>query len=349
MKINIKNIKVRSICVTLFISLFLSCNNGIEELEKQRDFILSISNLRQSFLDIFTSFGDSLGGVLGFKSETKKSEIGDYFKTVKETVEGIKGKLNTIVTDMKNENNSNASGTEAAVAALNKKLDQIIQGAKTVSDAISSASDPIANVATGDASGIAGGEVDNLVKGIKSIVEVVLKEGKPDAGTENKADDLGARTGNGEGEAGKLFDDSSNAGSSPKKAAADAAKAVGAVTGADILKAISQGDNGDAAKLAKHNNSNGNAGNSKNDAVIAGGIALRAMAKGGKFANGSSADVSTSVRRVAVSAVTKALNALTIAIKKTIDEGLKTVKEAIKIEPNDTPLISDKDGSEAKS
>ncbi len=59
MKINIKNIRLKSICATLFISLFFSCNSGvIEELEKQRDSILSISNLRQGFLDIFASFSD---------------------------------------------------------------------------------------------------------------------------------------------------------------------------------------------------------------------------------------------------------------------------------------------------
>ncbi|AHH13300.1 Variable outer membrane protein (plasmid) [Borrelia hermsii YBT] len=39
---------------------------------------------------------------------------------------------------------------------------------------------------------------------------------------------------------------------------------------------------------------------------------------------------------------------LTIAIRKTIDVGLKEVKEAIKINPNDTPLIIDNTISEAK-
>ncbi|AHH11438.1 hypothetical protein bcCo53_001603 (plasmid) [Borrelia coriaceae] len=34
MKINIKNIKVKSICATLFISLFLSCNNGGPEIRE---------------------------------------------------------------------------------------------------------------------------------------------------------------------------------------------------------------------------------------------------------------------------------------------------------------------------
>ncbi|AHH04274.1 Variable outer membrane protein (plasmid) [Borrelia nietonii YOR] len=63
------------------------------------------------------------------------------------------------------------------------------------------------------------------------------------------------------------------------------------------------------------------------------------MAKGGKFANGTAGnDVATAVKGAAISAVTKALDTLTIAIRKTIDGGLKTVKEAMKINANDTPI-----------
>ncbi|UPA17154.1 hypothetical protein bcCo53_001327 (plasmid) [Borrelia coriaceae] len=68
MKINVKNIKIKSICATLFISLFFSCNNGIEELEKRNNFLSSLANLGSDFLSVFTSFGDSLGGVLGFNT-----------------------------------------------------------------------------------------------------------------------------------------------------------------------------------------------------------------------------------------------------------------------------------------
>lgn len=109
-----------------------------------------------------------------------------------------------------------------------------------------------------------------------------------------------------------------------KRQGADASKVIGAVTGADILQAISSKGNGDAAKLAKHNVTaqvTGVAFDVK-DAVITGGIALRAMAKGGKFANEKDAannDVVTVVKGAAVSAVTKVLDTLTIAIRKTID------------------------------
>ncbi|ANA44037.1 VlpC-like protein (plasmid) [Borrelia hermsii HS1] len=115
-----------------------------------------------------------------------------------------------------------------------------------------------------------------------------------------KLDALGARTANaGDGEAGKLFGNAAmNA--EPKKSAADSSKAVGAVTGADILQAMIK-DNGDAAKLAKETTGNANA--IPKDGTIAGAIALRAMAKGGKFANGNNAnDVAAAVKGVAVSA-----------------------------------------------
>ncbi len=67
-----------------------------------------------------------------------------------------------------------------------------------------------------------------------------------------------------------------------KKSAADAAKAVEAVSVADILKAMIK-DSGDAVRLAKE--TTGNVATAPKDGTIAGGIALRAMAKDGKFAN----------------------------------------------------------------
>ncbi|ANA43907.1 variable large family protein (plasmid) [Borrelia hermsii DAH] len=228
-------------------------------------------------------------------------------------------------------------------------LDKIIDGAKTASEAIGTdANDPIANVAAGGAgadAGTVGTDVDKLVKGIKSIVEIVLKDkGNAGAGDDKKASDGNtARIGGnaGDGEAGKLFA-SANAGTAEnaKKSATDAAKAIGAVTGADILQAMVK-DNGEAMKLASNNAAVAAVDANKKDVVIAGGIVLRAMAKGGKFAGPSdaaSADAKKIIESSAVSAVTKALDTLTIAIRKTIDTGLKTVKDTMKINANDTPI-----------
>ncbi|AHH04410.1 hypothetical protein BHY_1460 (plasmid) [Borrelia nietonii YOR] len=107
---------------------------------------------------MFTSFGDIVSKVLGFSTETKKSDVGAYFKTVQDTIQGTKDKLNKIVTDMKREGNPNAAETETAVNKLiTETLDKIIEGAKTASDAIGiTGDDLLGNVAAANAAGAAG-------------------------------------------------------------------------------------------------------------------------------------------------------------------------------------------------
>ncbi len=253
--------------------------------------------------------------------------------------------FNKIVAGMKKEGNSNATATETAVNKLvAETLDKIIAGAKIASEAIGDASDLVGNVADTNGAGATGIGVENLVKGIRGIVEVVLKDkGNAEAGNDKKASDGStARAANGgNDEAGKLFvaanavvGDAANA----KKVAADATKAVGAVTGADILKAMVKDGIEGATNAAKAN---------AKDGTISGAIALRAMAKNGKFAGPSAADndYAPALKGAATSAVIKALDTLTVAIRSTIDEGLKTIKEAMKININDIPVASDKSDS----
>ncbi|WP_433996724.1 variable large family protein [Borrelia venezuelensis] len=337
-----KRITLCALLMTLF--LLLSCGSGSINAENpQSRFLKSVISLGNDFLNVFTSLSDMVGGVLGFNTNTKKSDVGNYFKTIHDTLSSTKTALEKIVADMKTENNPNTEATDMAVKKLvSETFDKIIQGSKTASEAIGDASDLLGNVAAHAAPAGAKGETENLIKGIKSIVDVVLKnEGNPEAGDDKKAEDGNtSRTAN-DG-AGKLFaNDNAGAADAAKKSAADAAKAVGAVTGADILKAMIK-DNGDAAaaKLA----------NAK-DGTIAGAIALRAMAKDGKFTGPSADDqgsVAPIVKGAAVSAVTKALDTLTIAIRNTIDVGLKTVKDAMKFNPTDTPVTIDKQTSETK-
>ncbi|AHH07252.1 Variable outer membrane protein (plasmid) [Borrelia crocidurae DOU] len=324
----------------MMVMMVMGCNSGgvLEEEQGKNKFLQSLVNVSNEFLNVFTSFGEMVGSVLGLSVESKKSDVGKYFKTVQSTVEGVKTGLNKIVTDMKAEKNPNAEGVESAVKTLvESKLDKIIAGAKEASEAIGDASDLIGNVGATNIAGVAG-DIDKLVKGIKSILDIVLKEGKYDAGTDKKADGLTSRTNNGSGEAGKLFA-SDNAGdaNNAKKAAADASKAVGAVTGADILQAMVKDGTEGVANAVKAN---------AKDATIAGAIALRAMAKSGKFAGPSDADndYAPAVKGAATSAVIKALDTLTVSIRKTIDLGLKEVKKVMKIN-NATPVTSEKNGS----
>ncbi|ACH92962.1 vlp protein, gamma subfamily [Borrelia duttonii Ly] len=308
----------------------------------------SLVNVSEEFLNVFTSFGEMVGSVLGLNVNSKKSDVGKYFKTVQSTVEGVKIGLNKIVSDMKEEKNPNAEATATAVKTLiESKLDKIIGGAKTASEAIGDASGLLGDMANAAVGGTVG-EVDKLINGIKGIVDVVLKEGNPVAGTEKKAlDGQTDRTGGNaaDDEAGKLFNgtNAGAAGTNAKKSAADAAKAVGAVTGADILQAMIKVGGG-AYKLA--NAKDDDKPSTKKDAIIAGAIALRAMAKGGKFAGQANAeDAIIVVKDAAISAVTKALDILTVAIRRSIDIGLKSVKEAMKINTNATTVASENGGS----
>ncbi|AHH10104.1 Variable outer membrane protein, partial (plasmid) [Borrelia parkeri SLO] len=152
--------------MTLF--LLLSCGSGSAKVEDpQSRFLKTVISLSNDFLNVFTSLSDMVGGVLGFNTNTKKSDVAVYFKRVQDTLQGTKDKLNKIVADMKSDNNPNSSTVETAVTNLvTTTLDKIIQGAKTASEAIGSDNNPIANVADQNA-GAAGTKVDELVSGIK--------------------------------------------------------------------------------------------------------------------------------------------------------------------------------------
>ncbi|WP_434757363.1 variable large family protein (plasmid) [Borrelia puertoricensis] len=60
-------------------------------------------------------------------------------------------------------------------------------------------------------------------------------------------------------------------------------------------------------------------------------------------------DYTDAVKGAAVSAINKALGTLTIAIRETIDRGFKTVKDAMKINPDSTSLTIDNQTLEAKN
>ncbi len=49
-------------------------------------FLKSLVSLGNEFISVFTSFGDMVGSVLRLTVESKKSDVGKYFKTVQDTV-----------------------------------------------------------------------------------------------------------------------------------------------------------------------------------------------------------------------------------------------------------------------
>ncbi|AHH11799.1 variable large family protein (plasmid) [Borrelia coriaceae] len=326
MKINIKNIKVKSICATLFIFLFLSCNSGIEELENKNNFFSSLANLRQDFLDVFTYFGDIVTDSLGIKAETKKDDIGGYFSKIESTMKNVQDKLKNVA-----EKYGHYPKVKEKVAQFIEQLVKIEEGAKEASK-VEEGAELLGNMEAKNSGGKPG-EVDKLIKAIQTIVNVVLAKGNPEAGNNLKAKDGQTPRANNNDSAGNLFanNQAGTAHANAKEAATDAAKAVGAVTGADILKAIVK-EGGAAATLAKNNTTHDsvNAVADANDAVVAGAIALRAMTKNGKFAGNTSAENAVAiVKNAAASAVNKTLSTLVIAIRNTVDTALKAISEAL--------------------
>ncbi|AHH06916.1 Variable outer membrane protein (plasmid) [Borrelia crocidurae DOU] len=176
--------------------------------------------------------------------------------------------------------------------------------------------------------------VNALVKGIKEIVGVVLKATEGNAGATKTAYDEQKTIG------GLFSGDKAN--DSSEAVAAAASATIGAVSGSDILQAIAKSgevvdknieEATDAASIAVAKQDNAKkeikAESAKKDAVIAGGIALRAMGKDGKFSAKAEVKVANAVNGAVSSAVNKVLSTLTVAIRNTVDLGLKEINRVL--------------------
>ncbi|UPA14318.1 variable large family protein (plasmid) [Borrelia turicatae 91E135] len=143
-------------------------------------FLTSIANLGKGSLDVFTSLSDMVAGAFGIKAETKKSDVGKYFASIETTMNTVKKKLQTEVAA-----NGNYSKIKTIVEHfITNTLDKIAEGATTDS-AIGGATKDGQDPAPADVASI-----NSLIKGIKIIVDVVLKkdEGSAEATkTEEKA------------------------------------------------------------------------------------------------------------------------------------------------------------------
>ncbi|UPA11593.1 variable large family protein (plasmid) [Borrelia parkeri] len=138
-----------------------------------------MANLGKGFLDVFTSLSDMITGAFGIKAETKKEDIGKYFIDIEKTMTSVKNKLQEEVAT-----NGNYSKLKTVVDTfITNTLDKIAEGAKTAakgvegSDAIGGAPTTGQDPASADAT-----SVNSLVKGIKIIVDVVLKKNEENAG-----------------------------------------------------------------------------------------------------------------------------------------------------------------------
>ncbi|UPA19223.1 variable large family protein (plasmid) [Borrelia puertoricensis] len=315
--------------------MLLSCGSGTTSAEDPKTtFLNSIANLGKGFLDVFTSLSDMITGAFGIKAETKKSDIGNYFTSIEKAMNTVKEKLQ----DQVEKNGNYLKIKEVVDNFITNTLDKIADGAKTAATG-ATGNDAIGN-ATSAGHGATPADKDSvisLVKGIKTIVDLVLKD-KGDAGATKTGEDDKKDVGN-------LFADANGKDDAKEENIAKASASIGSVTGADILQAIAKSTENptanstdgiekatDAAEIAIAPAVNGKKeikDAAKKDAVIAAGIALRAMAKDGKFAAKNEAKSAHAVNGATASAVGKTLSTLIIAIRNTVDSGLKTISDAL--------------------
>ncbi|AHH11544.1 Variable major protein (plasmid) [Borrelia coriaceae ATCC 43381] len=184
MKINIKSIKVKSICATLFISLFLSCNNGIEELDKKKSFADSLLNIGHSFQEIFTSFGNAIGDALGFnavKPTDNRSEVGKHFEKIREGLKNTKIKLEELSKDITSAPNADTRGVEAVIKdtsdVIARLIDSVIKLAESVGDT-AIVDGTHANTSTGGIAVAADPtSVNSFIEGVQGIIETAKNSG----------------------------------------------------------------------------------------------------------------------------------------------------------------------------
>ncbi|AHH06977.1 Variable outer membrane protein (plasmid) [Borrelia crocidurae DOU] len=286
------------------------------------------------------SFGDMITGTLGIKAETKKSEIGGCFGKIENTMKAVKGKLSKIL-----EEHGNYEKVKEKIDEFIEKISKIEEGAKEAAGG-TGGSDVIGNALQNqDAVPAAVDSVNKIVSGIKIIVGIVLKEGEGNAEATKTAENEKKSVG------GLFAKGTANDGTEAQAAAASAS--VGVVSGADILQAISKSVNANtkdidavtnAAEISVANKDSATKTLDKAqiDAVISAGIALRAMAKDGKFAAKNEDKSANAVNGAVASAVNKVLSTLIIAIRNTVDEGLKGISEVL-------GEIKQGEGSESKT
>nr|ADJ40020.1 vls14 [synthetic construct] len=323
-------------------------------------FYQSVIQLGNGFLDVFTSFGGLVAEAFGFKSDPKKSDVKTYFTTVAAKLEKTKTDLNSLpkeksdissTTGKPDSTGSVGTAVEGAIKGASELLDKLVKAVKTAEGA-SSGTDAIGEVVANDAAAkVADKEsVTGIAKGIKEIVEA--------AGGSEKLK-VAAATRENNKKAGKLFGKAGDAANGDSEAASKAAGAVSAVSGEQILSAIvtaaaagaaeqegkkpEEAKNPIAAAIGKGNADDGaefNKEGMKKDDQIAAAIALRGMAKDGKFAvksGGEKGKAEGAIKGAAESAVRKVLGAITGLIGDAVSSGLRKVGDSVKAASKETP------------
>uniref|UniRef100_UPI003B20CADB variable large family protein n=1 Tax=Borreliella burgdorferi TaxID=139 RepID=UPI003B20CADB len=349
-----KKISSAILLTTFFV--FINCKSQVADKDDPTNkFYQSVIQLGNGFLDVFTSFGGLVAEAFGFKSDPKKSDVKTYFTTVAAKLEKTKTDLNSLpkeksdissTTGKPDSTGSVGTAVEGAIKEVSELLDKLVKAVKTAEGA-SSGTDAIGEVVdnAGAAKAADKASVTGIAKGIKEIVEA--------AGGSEKLK-VAAAKGENNKKAGKLFGKAGDAANGDSEAASKAAGAVSAVSGEQILSAIvkaageadqegkkpEEAKNPIAAAIGKGNEDGAEFDHGmKKDDQIAAAIALRGMAKDGKFAvkNDEKEKAEGAIKGAAESAVRKVLGAITGLIGDAVSSGLRKVGDSVKAASKETP------------
>ncbi len=350
-----KKISSAILLTTFFV--FINCKSQVADKDDPTNkFYQSVIQLGNGFLDVFTSFGGLVAEAFGFKSDPKKSDVKTYFTTVAAKLEKTKTDLNSLpkeksdissTTGKPDSTGSVGTAVEGAIKEVSELLDKLVKAVKTAEGA-SSGTDAIGEVVDNAAKAADKESVKGIAKGIKEIVEA--------AGGSEKLK-VAAATGENNKKAGKLFGKAGANAHGDSEAASKAAGAVSAVSGEQILSAIvtaagaaeqdgekpADAKNPIAAAIGKGDADDGaefDQDGMKKDDQIAAAIALRGMAKDGKFAvkdGDEKGKAEGAIKGAAESAVRKVLGAITGLIGDAVSSGLRKVGDSVKAASKETP------------
>ncbi|AHH11562.1 variable large family protein (plasmid) [Borrelia coriaceae] len=342
MKINIKNIKIKSVCVTLFISLFLSCNNGIEESLADKGAGKGLNDIiadsRKIFLDAFVSFGNSLKESFSITSTTTKKAVGERLGNVGEAVKLVKGNLESL--KEKEHFGFIKNKVETSIDNSIKTLDKIVNGVGKIKEATAGSADNKIGNATKDGEDAAPPSDTDSVKSIVEGIGMVYGAAR-ETGIDPKGD--ATKTVTDSKKVGNLFGNNGSIGGADALKAAH--MALTNASGADILAAIDIAAKGGTSKpagqikdatnafdiaIATQNHGDAHVDVRTKGAVIAAGIALRAIAKDGKLATVATNAPKEEINAVLIGAVGKTINEIVSTIRRTVDKCLKNVSDCIK-------------------
>ncbi|WP_148264261.1 variable large family protein [Borrelia crocidurae] len=312
--------------------MVMRCNSGgVKEGEgesSQSKFLKSIIGLRNEFLNVFTSFGDMVGGILGFnavKSDDKRSKVGEYFKTIGYGLKSTKDKLDALAKDISSTIYADITVVETVIKGTSGIIAKLITSVTKLAGVVGDTDIGDNAVAAAVAAEEAG--VKTVIDEIKIIVETAINSGV----------NVGKGIAGGEVAAGANTDAPAVLTANAAVGAGAASKLAGEVSKAYPWAMIDKIHNAKVVELTQDNNNEAGAlatkigannYGAKTNADLAAAVALKAMTKSGKFS--AAANEAGAVKASAVSAVNKVLGILDVIIKKTVESNLEKIREAVK-------------------